>query len=89
MLNRALIQPDPEIYRTAAARLGVPTSAMLVLEDTPTGLAAAKEAGAYAVGVPHDHSPAEDLGAADLLIETMADPRLLALFPPHPKTADR
>src|SRR4051794_5058874 len=38
-------KPDPEIYQTAADRLGVPTSAVLVLEDTPTGLAAAKAAG--------------------------------------------
>ncbi|WP_435019180.1 HAD family hydrolase [Tundrisphaera sp. TA3] len=82
-------KPDPEIYRTAAARLGVPTSSVLVLEDTPTGLAAAKAAGTFAVGVPHEHSPAEDLGAADLLIDTMADPRLLSLFPLHPDATDR
>ena len=82
-------KPDPEIYRLAAARLGVPTSAVLVLEDTPTGLAAAKAAGTFAVGVPHDHSPAEDLQAADLLVDTLADPRLLALFPLHPEATDR
>lgn len=82
-------KPDPEIYRTAAARLGVPTSAVLVLEDTPTGLAAAKEARTFAVGVPHEHSPAEDLGNADLLIETLADPRLLALFDTPRDATDR
>ena len=34
---------------------------MLVLEDSPAGLAAARGAGAFAVGVPHEHSPAEAL----------------------------
>jgi HAD superfamily hydrolase (TIGR01509 family) len=71
-------KPDPEIYRTAADRLGVDPSSMLVLEDSPTGLAAAKAAGAFAVGVPHDHSPASDLVAADLIVASLDDPALLA-----------
>ena len=71
-------KPDPEIYRTAADRFGIEPSSLLVLEDTPTGLAAAKAAGAFAVGVPHDHSPASDLGAADLIVASLSDPALVA-----------
>lgn len=71
-------KPDPEIYRTAADRLGVEPSSLLVLEDTPTGLAAARAAGAFAVGVPHDHSPASDLAAADLIVGSLDDLALLA-----------
>ena len=52
-------KPDPEIYRKAAERFGVPAGSVLVLEDSPPGLAAAKAAGAFAVGVPHEHSPAD------------------------------
>jgi beta-phosphoglucomutase-like phosphatase (HAD superfamily) len=74
-------KPDPEIYRTAAARFGVPAAALLVLEDSPAGIAAAKAAGAVAVAVPHEHSPAEALGAADLLVPRLDDPALLALLP--------
>jgi len=72
-----LHKPDPEVYRTAADRLGVEPGSMLVLEDTPTGLAAARGAGAFAVGVPHDHSPAEDLAGADLIVSRLDDPALI------------
>ena len=71
-------KPDPEIYRTAAERLGVDPASVLVLEDTPTGLAAAKAAGTFAVGVPHEHSPASDLAAADLIVSSLDDPALYA-----------
>ena len=73
-----LHKPDPEIYRTAARRFGLGPDEVLVLEDTPTGLAAAKGAGTFAVGVPHDHSPASDLAAADLIVRSLDDPALLA-----------
>jgi HAD superfamily hydrolase (TIGR01509 family) len=71
-------KPDPEIYRTAAERLGFSPRNVLVLEDTPTGLAAAKAAGTIAVGVPHDYSPASDLSAADLIVHSLDDPALFA-----------
>ncbi len=71
-------KPDPEIYRTAAKILGAEPSHVLVLEDTPTGLAAAKAAGTFAVGIPHDHSPIADLAAADLIVPRLDDPALLA-----------
>ena len=71
-------KPDPEIYRTAANRLGFATHEVMVLEDTPTGLAAALAAGAFAVGVPHEYSPASDLAAADLIVRSLDDPALFA-----------
>ncbi len=71
-------KPDPEIYATVASRFGIQPENLLVLEDTPTGLAAAKSAGAFAVGVPHEHSPAADLHAADLIVGRLDDPALLA-----------
>ena len=49
----------------------------MVLEDSPAGVAAARGAGAFAVGVPHEHSPAEALGAADLIVPRLDDPALL------------
>ena len=71
-------KPDPEIYATVAARFGIDSVNLLVLEDTPTGLASAKSAGAFAVGVPHDHSPASDLAMADLIVDSLDDPALLS-----------
>jgi HAD superfamily hydrolase (TIGR01509 family) len=73
-------KPDPEIYRKSADRFGIPASSMMVLEDSPAGVAAAKGAGAYAVGVPHEHSPAERLELADLIVGRLDEPRLLVLI---------
>jgi HAD superfamily hydrolase (TIGR01509 family) len=72
-------KPDPEIYRRAVERLGVPAASVLVLEDSAPGLAAARGAGTFAVGIPHEHSPAEGLAAACLIVPRLDDPRLLAL----------
>jgi HAD superfamily hydrolase (TIGR01509 family) len=82
-------KPDPETYLKAAARLGLDPTQVLVLEDSAPGLAAAKAAGAFAVGVPHDHSPAEGLSAADLIVPRLDAAALLALLPkvtPHDKS---
>ncbi len=44
-------KPDPEIYRTAAARIGVPAADCLVFEDAPAGVASALGAGCAVVQV--------------------------------------
>jgi HAD superfamily hydrolase (TIGR01509 family) len=75
-------KPDPEIYRTAAERFGIEPARMLVLEDSPSGVSAAKAAGAFAVGVPHEHSPADGLRHADRLVSRLDDPALFALLSP-------
>jgi HAD superfamily hydrolase (TIGR01509 family) len=73
-------KPDPEIYRLAAERFAVPASSILVLEDSPAGLAAARGAGAFAVGVPHEHSPAHALHDASLIVSRLDQPALLNLI---------
>ena len=45
-------KPDPEPYLRAAALLGVPPSGCVVLEDSPTGIAAARAAGCPVIAVP-------------------------------------
>ncbi len=65
----------------AADSFGVPAATLLVLEDSPAGVAAATAAGAFAVGIPHEHSPAEGLaGAANLIVPRLDDPALLELI---------
>ena len=44
-------KPDPEIFITAALRLGVPVTACVGIEDAVAGVAAIKGAGMYAIGV--------------------------------------
>ena len=46
-------KPDPEAYRTAAARLGVAPADCLAIEDSPAGVASAEAAGVPVVAVPH------------------------------------
>jgi HAD superfamily hydrolase (TIGR01509 family) len=45
-------KPDPEPYLRAAALLGVPPAGCVVLEDSPTGIAAARAAGCPVIAVP-------------------------------------
>lgn len=73
-------KPHPEIYRKAAARLGVATSEMLVLEDSQNGCRAAVAAGAVAVAVPGGHSRRHDFSGAHLVADTLADPRIRDLI---------
>lgn len=52
-------KPDPSGYQAAAQRLGLEPAACLALEDSPTGLAAARAAGVAVVAVGHRHPPGD------------------------------
>lgn len=82
-------KPDPEIYRKAAEGLGVAAGRLMVLEDSPAGVAAAKAAGAFVVAVPHEHSAAAGLAPADLIVPRLDAPALLARLGSRPETGDR
>ena len=69
-------KPHPEIYRTAAQRLGVRPAEMMVLEDSRNGCLAAAAAGALTVAVPGDHSRQHDFSMAAFVADTLADPRI-------------
>jgi HAD superfamily hydrolase (TIGR01509 family) len=73
-------KPHPEIYLTAAARIGVRPAQMLVLEDSEMGTRAAAAAGAIAISVPHEHSRRHDFSTAHLVAEGLHDPRILRLL---------
>jgi HAD superfamily hydrolase (TIGR01509 family) len=45
-------KPDPEPYLRAAALLGAPPAGCVVLEDSPTGVVAARSAGCPVIAVP-------------------------------------
>jgi HAD superfamily hydrolase (TIGR01509 family) len=75
-------KPDPEPYRTAAGLLGVPISACVAIEDSPSGVASALAAGAVVLAVPAELELAPVDGVH--LRPTLAgvDPAFLAaLFP--------
>ncbi|HEX3807187.1 MAG TPA: HAD family phosphatase [Gaiellaceae bacterium] len=61
-------KPDPEPYLRAAELLALPPSGLLVFEDTDVGVAAARAAGAYVIGLTRTIG-AKRMGGADELIE--------------------
>ncbi len=52
-------KPDPEVYLTAAAALGMPPAACVVFEDAIVGVEAARRAGMAVVGLTTAHADAE------------------------------
>jgi len=46
-------KPDPAVYLTAAAKVGVPPTRCVVVEDAPAGIEGARSAGMRSIGVNH------------------------------------
>jgi HAD superfamily hydrolase (TIGR01509 family) len=65
-------KPSPEPYLEACRRLGVdPTPAVIVLEDSPTGVAAGRAAGLTVIGIPSVEGVV--LGEAHHIAESLLD----------------
>lgn len=60
-------KPDPQVFLTAAARLGVRPPACIVVEDSPAGIEAARRAGMHSIGVSRNGR----LAAADLAVSSL------------------
>src|SRR5262249_4322201 len=70
-------KPHPEMYEKAARQMGHDPELMIVLEDSVNGVRAAKAAGARCIAVPHIRVQRDGLSAADLIVESLQDGRLL------------
>lgn len=70
-------KPHPEIYLTAAERLGIKPAEMMVLEDSEAGTRAAAAAGAQIISVPHEHSDAHNFTMATAIARRLDDPVIL------------
>lgn len=64
-------KPDPDVYLRAAELLGVEPSRCLVVEDTPTGVAAARAAGMRVVAVDRKVFQPGALAAATRVVESI------------------
>jgi HAD superfamily hydrolase (TIGR01509 family) len=62
-------KPSPDVYLRACELLGASPAAAIGLEDSPTGVAAARAAGMYVIGVPS--FPGVLLDEADLVAPTL------------------
>lgn len=72
-------KPDPQVFLIAAERLGMPPAGCAVIEDAPSGVAAANAAGMASVGLVSTGRTAEGLAEADLVIRSLCElsPRAL------------
>ena len=48
-----IAKPDPELYNLGLKKAGLPGERVIVLEDSPNGVLAAKRAGLYCIAVPN------------------------------------
>ena len=69
-------KPAPDIYLEACRRLGAEPRQCAALEDSATGVAAARAAGMYVIGVPY--FAGAELPGSDLLVDSLADPAVAA-----------
>jgi beta-phosphoglucomutase len=68
-------KPAPDIFLWVLERLSVPPQAAVVFEDSAVGVAAARKAGCWVVGVG-----SADLGGAHLLLPTLAAAHVEAIL---------
>ena len=59
-------KPDPQVFLTAAGRLGVPPARCIVVEDAAVGIAAARRAGMRSIGVSETARLDADIAVASL-----------------------
>jgi HAD superfamily hydrolase (TIGR01509 family) len=64
-------KPDPQIFLSAAASLGLPPNYCLVIEDAPLGIQAAKSAGMICCAIATTY-PKSLLKEADLIYDSLA-----------------
>ena len=69
-------KPSPDVYLRACELVGAAPARSIGLEDSPTGIAAVRAAGMFAIGIPS--FPGVLLDAADLVGESLADARVRA-----------
>ena len=62
-------KPDPQVFLTAASRLGSPPARSIVVEDAAAGVEAARRAGMPSIGVSRKGPPLP----ADLAVASLAD----------------
>lgn len=63
-------KPDPEVFLTAIRRMGIPPARCVVFEDAPSGVQAAKAAGARCIAVTNT-ARAKELRGADLVWDSL------------------
>ncbi|UTA46487.1 HAD family phosphatase [Simiduia sp. 21SJ11W-1] len=66
-------KPAPDVYQLAMQRLNLAPEQCMAIEDTASGLQAAKAAGVFTCVIPNSYSAHHDLSLADNRFSTMSD----------------
>jgi len=67
------VKPDPAVYRAALGALEAEPREAIAFEDSPHGVAAAKDAGLFCVAVPGPMTRGLDFARADLVLDSLAE----------------
>ena len=72
-------KPDPEVFLTAAARVGALPDRCIVVEDAIAGVEGARNAGMRSIGISHDgkHLPADIVVQSVALLDSDAFDKLV------------
>lgn len=80
-------KPAPDVYLEACRALGVAPRDAIALEDSPTGVAAARAADISVIGVPS--MPELDLAGSELIVESLTDAAVWLMLGLPPATGAR
>jgi len=67
-------KPAPDVYVRCLELLRVAPSQAIALEDSPAGVAAARQAGILVLATPSLYTAGEDFSQADVLVPSLGDP---------------
>jgi len=72
-----IAKPDPELYNLGLKKAGLPRERVLVLEDSPNGVLAAKRAGLFCIAVPNQLTGQlpfyNNGGTPDLILDSLLE----------------
>jgi HAD superfamily hydrolase (TIGR01509 family) len=73
-------KPDPTLYLLTLQSLDLSPHEAIVLEDSPNGVSAAKDAGIFTIAVPNPLTANLNLDRADLILPSLAELTLVDLI---------
>jgi HAD superfamily hydrolase (TIGR01509 family) len=73
-------KPAPDLYLAVLKKLNIQGGEALALEDSATGIAAARAAGLWCVAVPNESTREQDFAQAHLRLESLAGQTLAMIY---------
>lgn len=67
------VKPFPDLYLKAIELLNIKRENCIAIEDSATGISAAKEAGLKCIAIPNEFTKNQDLSRADIIMENIKE----------------